>query len=115
MRLLIVITLLAVLVGCIPSGDPAYPSVVSKSPGLSSVTAACKYGVVQAKDTSGVIKARCRTWAEYQSLKVRALWDSAAKAVVKELNYAWEKDKQRMKDNPCKWTQQTPVGPVCHR
>ena len=111
MRLLTVIVLLAVLVGCVPSGDPTYPSVVSRSPGLSSATAACKYGVVQVKDASGVIKARCRTWTEYQSLKVRALWDSAAKAVVKELNYAWEKDRERMKA-PCEWIQQTPIGPV---
>ena len=115
MRLITVLLVLVVLVGCIPSGDPAYPSGAGKSPGLSSVTAACKYGVAQAKDASGVIKARCRTWTEYQSLKVRALWDSTAKAVVKELNYAWEKDRERIKAPPCKWVQQTPIGPVCHR
>jgi len=82
--------------------------------GNETPAATCQYGTTQYKDSAGVIHARCLSWLEYRA-KV------AADAVKGEWQYATARDKQLIKVLingkyvQCRWVQNTPIGPVCHK
>ena len=109
MKVLFVVLFVAILASCIPSGGLAYAASVDQP------AAVCKYGSVWTKDTHGTIHTRCRSYGEYLVLKARAAWDKAAAAVVRELNYALERDRKMLRGRQCLEMQRTPVGPICHR
>jgi len=109
MKVLLFVLFVTVLASCVPSGDPVMAASVDKP------AATCKYGSVWTKDAHGTIHARCRTYGEYLVLKARAAWDKASAAIVRELNYALERDRKILRGRQCLETQRTSVGPICHR